>query len=246
MHLPDGRDIVIDSKVSLLAYTRFFEAEDDQARRDFLKAHLQSVRQHVKDLSGKDYSSISAIQTLDYVMLYIPIEGASSLALQNDLELMNYAYDRKIILVGPNNLLAILKTVETIWRRDKQNKNAEKIAEEAGKLHDQFVAFAESLEDVGKQIGKAHDAYDKARGRLIDGRGNLVRRIDNLQKLGARTQKKIPEKLRDHASLDDQGADLTPLEALGNSTAHETEEQGVEEREYEKQQDAATQTSVED
>ena len=227
VHLPDGRDIVIDSKVSLLAYTRFFESEDDQTRKEFLKSHLQSVRQHVKDLSGKDYSSISAIQTLDYVMLYIPIEGASSLALQNDLDLMNFAYDKKIILVGPNNLLAILKTVETLWRRDKQNRNAEKIAEEAGKLHDQFVAFAESLEDVGKQIGKAHDAYDKARGRLIDGRGNLVRKIDNLQKLGAKTQKKIPEKLRDMASLEEVDVSHNQLEVLGVDRTEQAEQERI-------------------
>ena len=219
VHLPDGRDVVIDSKVSLLAYTRYFEAEDEQARAGFLKSHIQSVRQHVKDLSGKDYSSIAAIQSLDYVMLYIPIEGASSLALQNDLDLMNFAYDKKIILVGPNNLLAILKTVETIWRRDKQNKNAERIAEEAGKLHDQFVLFAESLEDVGKQIGKAHDAYDKARGRLIDGRGNLVRKIDNLQKLGAKTERKIPEELGRLANIDVEAESESHLEYLNETSS---------------------------
>jgi len=203
VHLPGGKDIVVDSKVSLLAYTRYFEADDENDQKVFLREHIQSVRGHVKDLSGKNYSNLESLNTLDYVMLYIPIEGASSLALQNDLELWNFAYNKNIILVGPSNLLAILRSVETIWRHERQNKNAERIAAEAGKLHDQFVLFAESLTDVGKQIDKARTAYDKANERLLSGRGNVLRRVENLEKLGAKVQRQIPESLKSAADMPD-------------------------------------------
>ncbi len=199
VHLPGGRDIVIDSKVSLLAYSDYFRTDDEIERELALKQHVDSIKAHIKGLSAKSYQNLTGINTLDYVMMYIPIEGASAMALQSDPTLWEEAYSRNIVLVSPTNLLAILRSVETIWRHEKQNKNAERIAAEAGKLHDQFVLFAESLSEVGRQIDKAHAAYEKANDRLLSGRGNVVRRIENLEKLGAKTQRKIPDALREKA-----------------------------------------------
>ncbi len=203
VHLPGQKDIIIDSKVSLLAYTRYFESEDEVVQQRAVQEHIASIKNHVKALSMKRYDNLLGLNTLDYVMLYVPVEGASMLALQNDLELWNYAYSKNIVLVGPSNLLAVLRSVETIWRHERQNKNAEKIATEAGKLHDQFILFAESLQDVGKQLDKARLAYDKANDRLVSGRGNLVKRITDLEKLGAKTQRKLPDALTDAANIDD-------------------------------------------
>lgn len=225
IHLPGDKDIVIDAKMSLLAYTRYFEAETDHEQQAALDEHVASVRSHVRGLSKKNYSALFGINSLDYVMLYIPVEGASMMALQRDPDLWNFAYSRNIVLVGPGNLLAVLRSVETIWRHERQNKNAERIAVEAGKLHDQFVRFAESLEDVGKQLAKAGDAYEKATERLSTGRGNLVKRVETLEKLGAKTQREIPASFKDRAGLDvpentDKSASNTKaaLELVSDST----------------------------
>lgn len=201
VHLPGGKDVIIDSKVSLLGYSRYFEAEDDAGREQALKDHINSVRAHIKELGNKSYDNLVGVNTLDYVMLYIPIEGASTLALQNDKGIWGDAYNKNIVLVSPTNLLAILRSVETIWRHERQNKNAEKIAAEAGRLHDHFVLFAQSLEDVGKHLQKAQGAYDKTFERLNTGRGNLLKRVANLKTLGAKTSKDIPEHLHTDDSL---------------------------------------------
>ena len=201
IHLPGGKDVIIDSKVSLLAYSRYFEAEDDEALRVVaLKEHIASVRAHIKELGDKSYDSLVGVNTLDYVMLYIPIEGASTLALQNDKSIWGDAYSKNIVLVSPTNLLAILRSVETIWRHERQNKNAEKIAVEAGRLHDHFVLFAQSLEDIGKHLSKAQQSYDTTFERLNSGRGNLVKRVANLKTRGAKTRKEIPVHLNDSES----------------------------------------------
>ena len=199
VHLPGGKDVIIDSKVSLLAYSRYFEAEDDNQRQLALNEHVSSIRAHIKGLSNKNYDSLVGVNTLDYVMLYIPIEGASALALQNDKDIWGDAYNKNIVLVSPTNLLAILRSVETIWRHERQNKNAEKIALEAGNLHDKFVSFIESLEDVGRHIEKAQSAYDTSFKRLSAGSGNLIRRVANLKALGAKAKKDLPDTL----SIDD-------------------------------------------
>lgn len=199
VHLPGGKDVIIDSKVSLLAYSRYFEAEDDSQRKLALDEHVSSIRTHIKGLSNKNYDSLVGVNTLDYVMLYIPIEGASALALQNDKNIWGDAYNKNIVLVSPTNLLAILRSVETIWRHERQNKNAEKIALEAGNLHDKFVSFIESLEDIGRHIEKAQSAYDTTFKRLSTGSGNLIKRVANLKDLGAKAKKDLPETL----SIDD-------------------------------------------
>lgn len=199
VHLPGGKDVIIDSKVSLLAYSRYFEAEDDQQRQLALDEHVSSVRAHIKGLSNKNYDSLVGVNTLDYVMLYIPIEGASALALQNDKDIWGDAYSKNIVLVSPTNLLAILRSVETIWRHERQNKNAEKIALEAGNLHDKFVSFIDSLEGIGSHLEKAQAAYDTTFKRLSTGSGNLIRRVAILKDLGAKTKKDLPDTL----SIDD-------------------------------------------
>lgn len=201
VHLPGGKDVIIDSKVSLLAYARYFETEVDEERELAVKAHVASVRAHIKELANKTYDNLVGVNTLDYVMLYIPIEGASTLALQNDKSIWGDAYNKNIVLVSPTNLLAILRSVETIWRHERQNKNAEKIAVEAGRLHDHFVLFAQSLDDVGKHLQKAQGAYEKSLERLTSGRGNLVKRVANLKALGAKTSKNIPDQLLDEADV---------------------------------------------
>lgn len=202
VHLPGGKDIIIDSKVSLTAYTRYFASGDEQEKQQALAEHVQSVRQHVKSLSEKSYQQLDAINTLDYVMLYIPIEGASLLALQSDKLLWEEAYAKNIVLVSPTNLLAILRSVESIWRREKQNENAKEIARQAGNLHDKLVTLSETFETVGRHIDSAQGAYDKAFGQLISGRGNLVQRVKNLQKLGAKTSKNFSDKLLQQADTE--------------------------------------------
>lgn len=219
VHLPGGKDVIIDSKVSLLAYSRYFEAEDDQQRDIAVKEHVLSVRAHIKELGSKNYDSLVGVNSLDYVMLYIPIEGASTLALQNDKGIWGDAYNKNIVLVSPTNLLAILRSVETIWRHERQNKNAEKIAAQAGRLHDHFVLFAQSLDDVGKYLQKAQESHIKSVDRLSSGRGNLVKRVANLKALGAKTNKDIPEQLLDNAGV---GIDGEP--ALLVDTGKEVDE----------------------
>lgn len=201
VHLPGGKDIIIDSKVSLVAYARYFEVESEEEKSQAISQHLQSVRQHIKQLSDKSYQHLPGISTLDYVMLYIPIEGASAMALQGHRGLWEEAYSKNIVLVSPTNLLAILRSVETIWRHEKQNKNAEEIARQAGNLHDKFVGLIGSMESVGRNLDAANVAYEKAYSQLSTGKGNLVSRVHNLEKLGAKTKHTIPAKLTDAAGV---------------------------------------------
>lgn len=201
VHLPGGKDIIIDSKVSLVAYARYFEVESEEEKSQAIAQHLQSVRQHIKQLSDKSYQHLPGISTLDYVMLYIPIEGASAMALQGHRGLWEEAYSKNIVLVSPTNLLAILRSVETIWRHEKQNKNAEEIARQAGNLHDKFVGLIGSMESVGRNLDAANVAYEKAYSQLSTGKGNLVSRVHNLEKLGAKTKHTIPAKLTDAAGV---------------------------------------------
>ncbi len=192
IHLPEGKDVVIDSKVSLLSYEHYVSASDNETRQQSLKQHIASVRSHVQQLSAKSYEKLEGLRSLDFVFLFIPVEAAFMTALQADQALFQEAYSKHIILVSPTTLLASLRTVENIWRYEKQNRNAEEIARQAGGLHDQFALLFEAFEDMGKQIDKAADAYSLTRKRLVSGRGNLMRRIDGLRELGAKTKKQLP------------------------------------------------------
>ena len=190
VHLPEERDIIIDSKVSLKAWDAFCSTEGEKAKPDLLKQHIQSIRQHVKSLSGKDYQKLSGVNSLDYVFLFMPIEAAYSMAIQHDHELSHYAFERNIIFVGPTTLLTTLKTVQNLWRLAQQNKNAKEIAERAGALYDKFVNFVEDLEDIGLKIDSSKKSFEKAHNKLFSGRGNLIKRVESLRELGAKTSKK--------------------------------------------------------
>lgn len=195
VHLPEEKDLVIDAKVSLTAYERYCSAEDPQARQQELNAHVQSVRQHIKQLSAKDYQNLAAIRTLDFVLLFVPVEAAFSVAVQEDPELFSSAFDKNIVLVAPSTLLATLRTIQNIWRYEQQNKNAQEIADRAGALYDKFVNFVGDLEDIGVRIGNVQTAYDKAHNKLVSGRGSLVSRAENMRELGAKVSKSLPQNL---------------------------------------------------
>ena len=196
IHLPEGRDIVIDAKVSLVDYERYFHASDEDIKQQCLRQHLLSMRAHVKGLSGKDYESLEGVNSLDFVLIFVPIESAFMLALDHDPEMMRDAYDRGIILVSPSTLMVTLRTIKNLWRYADQNRNAQLIADKAGALYDQFVSYVEALDEVGKHLDKSKDAWENARKRLTSGRGNLVRRAEELKKLGAKTKKNLPDDLR--------------------------------------------------
>jgi DNA recombination protein RmuC len=197
VRLPEGRDVVIDAKVSLVDYQRYCDATDEQERERALKGHVQSLRAHVMKLSDKSYQHLEGIRTLDFVMIFMPIEAAFSVAFQYDQHLFGEAFDRGIVIVSPTTLLATLRTIHSIWRYEKQNRNAEKIAQEAGKLFDQFALVGESLDELGKQLQKATQSYDHTLKRFSTGRGNLVSRVEKLKVLGARTSKQLPAAFAD-------------------------------------------------
>ena len=199
VHLPEGRDIVIDAKVSLVDYERYFHAEDEDSRELCLRQHLASLRSHIKGLSGKDYENLEGVNSLDFVLIFVPVEAAFMLALDQDPDMMRDAYDRGIIVVSPSTLMVTLRTIKNLWRYADQNRNAQLIADKAGALYDQFVLYVEALDDVGRHLDKSKDAWDTARKRLSVGRGNLVRRTQELKKLGAKTKKNLPDDLDNEA-----------------------------------------------
>jgi DNA recombination protein RmuC len=195
IHLPEGRDIIIDAKVSLIDYERYFHAEEAESRNQSLNQHLNSLRAHIKGLSVKNYEKLENVNSLDFVLIFIPVESAFMLALDNDPDIMREAYDRGIILVSPSTLMVTLRTIKNLWRYADQNINAQQIAEKAGALYDLFVLHVEALEDIGKHLDKSKDAYDTAFKRLSTGRGNLVKRSEELKTLGAKTKKALADKL---------------------------------------------------
>ena len=206
VHLPDNKHVVIDSKVSLTAWERYSAEEGDNSLH--LQAHIDSIKTHIRGLSGKSYQDLYGINTPDYVLMFVPIEPAFLKALEADPDLFGQAFERNIMLVCPSTLLVSLKTIHNIWRYEYQNRNALEIARQAGNMHDQFVLFVESLEDVGDKIDKAKQSYETAHKRLASGKGNLVRRVEQLQTLGAKARKKIPQSLLDQ--VEDDTADQLP------------------------------------
>jgi len=191
VHLPESRDIIIDSKVSLKAWDAYCSADDVDEKAGFLNQHVQSVRSHVKGLSGKDYQNLAGISTLDYVFLFMPIDAAYSVAIQNDPGLSQYAFEKNIVFVSPTMLLTTLKLAQNLWRLDQQNRNAVEIADKAGALYDKFVNFVGDLEDVGVRIDSSKKSYENAHKKLRSGTGNLIRRVEDLKTLGAKTSKKL-------------------------------------------------------
>jgi len=209
IHLPEGRDIVIDAKVSLVDYERYFHAEDEDTKQQCLNQHLASLKAHIRGLSGKDYESLEGVNSLDFVLIFIPVESAFMLALDQAPDMMRDAYDRGIIVVSPSTLMVTLRTIKNLWRYADQNRNAQVIADKAGGLYDQFVLYIEALEDVGRHLDKSREVWDTAHKRLVSGRGNLVRRSEELKKLGAKTKKSIPDNVLSIASQQDVLAEVS-------------------------------------
>ena len=195
IRLPEGKDIIIDAKASLTDYERYFHAEDEQSQQLCLKQHLNSLRSHIKGLNVKNYEQLENVNSLDFVLIFIPVESAFMLALDNDPDIMREAYDKSIILVSPSTLMVTLRTIKNLWRYADQNINAQQIAEKAGALYDLFVLHVEALEDIGKHLDKSKDAYETALKRLSSGRGNLIKRSEELRTLGAKTKKVLADKL---------------------------------------------------
>lgn len=193
--LPDNRHIIIDSKVSLVAYENFVNLEDEDNRPKFLKAHLDSIKNHVKLLSDKNYFSSLEFNTPDFVLMFVPIESSFSLALQADQELFNYAWEKRIVIVSPTTLLATMRTVASIWKMDKQSQHAFQIAEESGKLYDKFKLFMDDMVRVGNQLNSTKGTYEEAMKKLVTGRGNLVNQAEKIREMGAKNTKILDEKL---------------------------------------------------
>lgn len=203
IHLPDDKHVVIDAKVSLKAYEQYSSSEDESQRAQYLRQHIQSIRQHVKGLSDKEYHNLLDLKSLDFVLLFMPVEAAFTAAVQNDDSLFGEAFEKNIMLVGPSTLLATLRTIQNIWRHENQNRNALEIAQRAGWLYDKFVAFVQDLEDIGSKIDATQASYDRAHNKLTSGRGNLINRVETLKKLGARASKQHQERLLAKARDDD-------------------------------------------
>jgi len=215
VRLPDDKDIVIDAKVSLVHYERYCNASDEVERQQALREHISSMRAHIDGLSIKDYENLDGVRSLDFVLIFVPIEAAFLTAFDADPAMFRDAYEKNIIVVSPTTLLATLRTVQTIWRYERQNVNAERIANEAGKLHDQFALVLDALEDIGRHLDKSREAYDKTIERFSRGRGNLVKRVHDLAKLGAKTKRALPDNLL--AAADDETEPLSALERKDES-----------------------------
>lgn len=192
VHMPGERDIVIDSKVSLIAYERFMSSEDEIEKKQALKEHITSISNHVKQLSQKSYEKLEGVNSLDFVLLFMPIEGAFLLALESDGEFFKNAYDQNILVVSPSTLLVTLRTIEHIWRTQRQEEHAQKIAAEAEAMYDKLVLFLDEMNNIGTQIQRTHDSYEKAMNRLSSGRGNVIKRAKNIVDLGIKTKKSLP------------------------------------------------------
>ena len=197
--LPEGKHIIIDAKVSLVHYEQFFATEQASEQKAALRKHIQSIRKHIKELSEKNYQGEYGLKGLDFVLMFVPIEPAFSLAVQHDSELFNEAYEKNIVLVSPTTLMATLRTIANIWKHEYQNQNALEIAQQGGALYDKFVGFVEDLKQLGRYMDITQKAYVEAMKKLYEGKGNLVKRAQNIKNLGARTSKVLDQKLLDRA-----------------------------------------------
>lgn len=194
INLPDGKRIIIDSKVSLNAYDKLVNAQSKEDAAQFQKAHQVAVRNHINDLSGKAYHSLYNIKSPDFVLMFVPIDTAFSVA-EQDGSLYNYAFEKNIVIVTPSTLLATLKTVESIWRNEKQNRHALEIADEAGKMYDKFVGFLGDMDKIGKQISTVQHSFHDSMKKLHSGSGNLIKRAEKIKSLGAKANKRVNENL---------------------------------------------------
>jgi DNA recombination protein RmuC len=215
VNLPGGRHLIIDSKVSLNAYNDSVNAADEKDRVEAIKRHLVSVRSHFTDLAGRNYHSLAGIQSPDFVVMFVPIEPAFLLALQNDESLWHDAYSKGVLLSGPTTVLFVVRIVADLWRQEMQAQNVEKVMKRGAELYDKFVGFVSSLEAVGDALFRAREKYDEARGRLATGPGNLVRQVEMLRDLGVAPKKQIPRGLLDASGVETSENEATEVEATG-------------------------------
>ncbi|TRW23344.1 DNA recombination protein RmuC [Flavobacterium zepuense] len=217
INLPDGKKMIVDSKVSLVAYERYINADDDPMKMVHLKEHVLSIRKHVDQLGDKNYHDLYKIESPDFVLLFIPMEPAFALALNEDATLYSKAFERNIVIVTPTTLLATLRTIDSMWTNQKQQENAYEIARQAGALYDKFEGFISDLTKVGTKMRDAQSEYQNAMGKLFDGRGNIITSIEKLKKMGAKAKKSLPENIitralqQEEESLFDAGQD-TPTQ----------------------------------
>ncbi|MCZ6853150.1 MAG: DNA recombination protein RmuC [Gammaproteobacteria bacterium] len=204
IRLPDDKDVVIDAKVSLLAYEKALAAEEEDAREAAMRQHMLSLRAHVKRLSEQDYDELSDVRSLDFVLLFVPIESAFTMAMEYDQRLFTEAFEKRIVIVSPTTLMMTLRIIHNVWRYEKQNRNAQEIARKAGALYDKLRVLVEDMDQLGKQLGAVEKTYESAYNRLATGKGNLVRQVEQFRELGAKVKKPLPKNLIDDASSDEQ------------------------------------------
>ena len=207
VHLPQEKDIIIDAKVSLTAYERWYNAADDLEKAVALKEHVASVRNHIRELGRKDYQQLPGVRTLDYVLMFVAVEPAFLAALKADPSLVRYGLEHNILLVSPTNLMVALRTIENLWRYERQNQNSRQIAERAGRLYEKLRLFMEEMQQMGGSLHKAQESYDKAMGRLVNGRGNLIAQAERFRELGVEVTKPLPDALVDRALEREESAD---------------------------------------
>lgn len=203
INLPDGKKMVVDSKVSLVSYEKYINEEDDALKAAFLKEHLNSIRRHVEQLGAKNYHDLYQIESPDFVLLFIPMEPAFAIALNEDTTLYNKAFEKNIVIVTPSTLLATLRTIDSMWTNQKQQENAFEIARQAGALYDKFEGFVSDLVKMGKKMDEAKTEYQGAMNKLFDGKGNLINSVERLKKMGAKAKKSLPENILKRAETDE-------------------------------------------
>ena len=236
VHLPNDKDVIIDAKMSLSAYERYFNAADEVSRERWLKEHVTSVRTHIRGLGAKDYQELDALRTLDYVLMFIPVEPAFLLAIEADPELVTMALNHNIMLVSPTNLLVALRTINNIWQYEYQNQNAQRIASQAARMYDKFTGFVADMDKIGKSLEATQKHFDGAFNKLSTGKGNLVRQIEQFRKLGVQPNKKLPDALTRQAAADaDDDDDLDLVSHQSKSTYPDENTQQPPEPDFKKE-----------
>ncbi|HTG66397.1 MAG TPA: DNA recombination protein RmuC [Flavobacterium sp.] len=203
INLPDGKKMIVDSKVSLTAYEKYINEDEEDSKNSYLKEHVNSIKRHVEQLGNKNYQDLYQIESPDFVLLFIPIEPAFAIALNEDTGLYNKAFEKNIVIVTPATLLATLRTIDSMWTNQKQQENALEIARQAGALYDKFEGFVADLIKIGKKIDETKIEYSGAMNKLVDGSGNLINRVEKLKKMGAKAKKALPESILARAKKDD-------------------------------------------
>ena len=202
INLPDGKKMIVDSKVSLTAYEKYINEEDDSLKKDYLKEHVNSIKRHVEQLGEKNYQDLFQIESPDFVLLFIPIEPAFAIALNEDTALYNKAFEKNIVIVTPSTLLATLRTIDSMWTNQKQQENAFEIARQAGALYDKFEGFVADLIKIGKKIEESKLEYGAAMNKLVEGKGNLITSVEKLKKMGAKAKRALPDSILKRAEID--------------------------------------------